>query len=101
VKRVPVKIGEVRGKLTVIREAYSATKRKVLCECSCGAKRKVRLDHFLSGHTTSCGRCGIEMGGVRKSLVDWARDYGIPESTLRYRLKTMSLREALSAKTVR
>jgi hypothetical protein len=101
VKRVPVNIGEVRGKLTLVREVYSAKKRTVLCECSCGAKRKVRLDHFLSGHTTSCGRCGIEMGGVRKTLLEWAQEYGIPESTLRHRLKTMSLRDSLNTKKVR
>lgn len=100
-KRIEIKKGETRGCLTIIREVYSTGKRKVLCQCTCGATARVRLDHFRDGHTSSCGRCGLEMGGVRKTLAAWAAEYGIPESTLRYRLKIMGLREALNSKKVR
>jgi hypothetical protein len=100
-KRIAITKGEARGCLTVIREVYSTGKRKILCECSCGSTTRVRLDHFRDGHTTSCGGCGLEMGGVRKTLAAWASEHGIPESTLRYRLKSMGLREALNSRKVR
>lgn len=94
-RRIELQPGEVYGELTVVKEAYSPKKRKYLCKCSCGNETKVRLDHLRTGHTTSCGRCGVEYKGVRKTLVEWARLYGIKESTLRFRLKTMKMKDAL------
>lgn len=95
-QRLEIEEGTVFGELTVIREVYSPNyKRKFLCKCSCGNKREVRIDHLRSGHTASCGRCGVKHNGERRPLIEWARMYGIPESTLRTRLKTMKMREAL------
>lgn len=91
------------GDLRVIREvplAYKGKspihkKRVVICRCSCGREVPVRLDHLRSGHTASCGKCGLELDGERKTVKAWAASRGIKESTLRARLKAMSLREAL------
>ena len=89
------------GDLRVVREVDAAStstpsKRSFLCRCSCGSEVTVRLDHLRSGHTSSCGKCGLELDGVRKTVKAWAAARGINESTLRARLKTMGLREALA-----
>lgn len=87
--------GKKYGQLTVVCEVKAQGKRKLLCKCSCGKEVEVRLDHLQSGHTSSCGKCGIEHEGKRNSLKEWAKMYQINESTLRARLKTMPMREAL------
>lgn len=95
-KRLEIADGAKYGELVVVQEVESiANKRRFLCTCSCGAKPIVRLDHLRSGHTQSCGSCGIEHEGTRMSLREWADLAGIPESTMRARLKTMDMREAL------
>lgn len=94
---IEVTPGDEYGDLEVVREVESSgsSKRQFLCKCSCGAKVPVRLDHLRSGHTSSCGRCGIEYRGQRKTLREWADKYGVNPSTLRARLKVMGMREAL------
>lgn len=94
-RRIEVTSGTKFGDLTVLNEVESAGKRKFECSCECGANVVVRLDHLRSGHTSTCGRCGIEYAGERKTLREWADSHGIKESTLRARLKTMGMREAL------
>lgn len=94
-KRIEVKTGDKYGEMTVIREVESEGKRQVLCKCSCGQEATVRLGHLRSGHSTTCGRCGIEHNGVRKTISEWASLYGLKESTLRARLKVMEIGEAL------
>ena len=86
------------GDLRVVREVESPVqpgKRCFLCRCSCGREAIFRLDHLRSGHTSSCGACGLELDGERMTIKAWAAARGINESTLRARLKTMGLREAL------
>ena len=97
-RRIEVKPGEVYGDLTVIREVETKGKRHFLCQCSCGIKTKVRLGHLRSGHSTTCGQCGITYTGQQKSVAKWAEMYGIKESTLRARLKVMKIGEALGMK---
>ena len=89
--------GDEYGSLEVIREVEPGahSKRRFLCRCSCGSETETRLDHLRSGHSNSCGRCGLELRGERKTLREWAREYNIKESTLRARLKVMGLAEAL------
>jgi hypothetical protein len=94
-KRLEIKPGMKFNDMEVISELPSKGKRKFLCRCHCGQKTEIRLDHLRTGHTTSCGRCGLEYRGVRKTLTGWAESVGINESTLRARLKVMSLGEAL------
>ena len=95
-RRIKVNHGDVYNDLEVIREVESSSsKRRFLCECSCGDEVSVRLDHLRSGHTTSCGSCGVEHNGQRKTIAEWARSHKINESTLRARLKIMSIQEAL------
>lgn len=95
-KRIEVAADAKFGELTVIQEVEPAgTKRRFLCKCVCGASPIIRLDHLRSGHTQSCGGCGIEHDGERMSLRQWASLAGMPESTLRARLKTMTIAEAL------
>ena len=94
-KRIEVKAGAKYGSLTVVREVENLGKRKFRCKCSCGNEVDIRLDHLQSGHTSSCGSCGIEHSGKRMTLKQWASLYGLKESTLRARLKTMDMREAL------
>lgn len=95
-KRLEIAANATFGELTVVQEVEPMSKkRRFQCKCSCGAEPVVRLDHLRSGHTQSCGNCGIEHDGERMSLRDWAAMAGMPESTLRARLETMDMKEAL------
>lgn len=95
-RRIEVKPGDQYGDLTIIKEADPANgKRQVLCQCSCGNKVTVRLGHLTSSHSTTCGKCGIEYKGKRKTITQWAEQFGLKESTLRARLKVMDIGEAL------
>lgn len=95
-KRIEVVPGDQYGELTVVREyGKVAGKRNFVCKCSCGQSVTARLGHLRSGHTTTCGRCGILFQGKRKPICEWAREYGLKESTLRARLKVMKIGEAL------
>lgn len=96
-RSIEVRLGATYGRLEVIREVESSGKRRFLCRCLCGREVEVRLGHLRSGHTSSCGGCGVEYGGGRsgRTLASFSREYGIPESTLRARLKVMGLAEAL------
>jgi hypothetical protein len=97
-RRLEIHPGDEYGDLTVLHELESSGKRQFLCRCSCGSEVKVRLGHLRSGHTSSCGRCGLEFQGERKTLRGWAASVGIKETTLRARLKIMGLAEALRRK---
>ena len=100
-KRIEVKPESRFHDLAVIREVEATSvgatskRRQFLCKCQCGNETEVRLDHLRVGHTTSCGRCGILYNGKKKTLTAWAKSIGVNESTLRARLKVMSLGEAL------
>lgn len=94
-KAIPVNAGDKYGELEVIREIQSKGKRHVLCKCSCGNDAIIRLGHLRSGHSSTCGRCGIEFKGKRRTISEWAKLYKIKESTLRARLKIMGIGEAL------
>jgi len=95
-QRIEVATGEKYGDLTVVREAGKVNgKRNFLCKCSCGKKAVVRLGHLRSGHSTTCGNCGLLLNGERKTVSEWASLHGLKESTLRARLKVMDLSEAL------
>lgn len=94
-RRIEVRPGDEYGDLEVIREVGSVGKRQFLCRCECGREVEVRLDHLRSGHTSSCGGCGIEHAGQRKTLREWAESQGIKPTTLRARLKVMGMGEAL------
>jgi len=94
-KRLEIKPNAQYTDLTIIREVETTGRRKFLCECQCGNKTEVRLDHLTSGHSTSCGKCGIEWRGERRTLTAWAQSVEIDESTLRARLKIMSMDEAM------
>lgn len=94
-RRIEISNGTSYGDLEVIREVESKGKRLFLCECDCGQRVTARLGHLRSGHTSSCGRCGLEYKGKRKTLREWASLYGLKESTLRARLKLMGIGEAL------
>ena len=100
-RRIEVNHGDEYNDLKVIREVASSGKRTFLCRCSCSSKVTVRLDHLRSGHTASCGRCGIEYRGQRKTIREWAEKYGVKPSTLRARLKVMGIGEALERRMVR
>ena len=94
-KRIEVQPGTQYGDLKVIKEAEVKGKRKFVCKCSCGRQVTVRLGHLRSGHSTTCGQCGITYNGKQKTISGWAAEFGLNESTLRARLKTMKIGEAL------
>lgn len=94
-RRIEVKPGDKYGDLSVVREVEAKGKRHVLCKCSCGQEATVRLGHLRSGHSTTCGKCGVLYKGQRKTVSAWASLYGLKESTLRARLKVMGIAEAL------
>lgn len=94
-RRIEISNGTCFGDLEVIHEVESKGKRRFLCQCACGQQVTARLNHLRSGHTSSCGRCGLEHNGKRKTIREWASLYGLKESTLRARLKLMGIREAL------
>ncbi len=95
-KRIEIAPGDEYGDLTVIKEVESAGKRQCLCKCACGKQVTVRLGHLRSGHSTTCGKCGIEFKGKRKTISEWASLFGLKESTLRARLKSgLPIGEAL------
>lgn len=94
-RRIEVKPGEEYGDLKVIREVEYSGKRQMLCKCACGKQVTVRLGHLTSGHSSTCGNCGVEYQGKRKTVRAWAEQYGLKESTLRARLKVMGIEEAL------
>lgn len=100
VQRLEISPGTTYGDLEVIREVEPGahSKRRFLCRCSCGNEVESRLDHLRSGHTNSCGRCGLELRGERKTLKEWAESVGLKPTTLRARLKSMGLAEALGRK---
>lgn len=95
---VNVEPGDLFGRLIVIQEAEGSGKRKFLCHCDCGKEVLVRLDHLRSGHSKSCGDCGIEHMGRRMTVKKWAESASIKESTFRARLKIMDIGEALERK---
>lgn len=97
-RQLVVESGDSFGNLIVVSECDTDGKRKFLCRCKCGVEVIVRLDHLRSGHTASCGGCGIEYRGRRMSIKDWAKSANIKESTLRARLKIMDIGEALERK---
>lgn len=94
-KRIEVQPGTKYGELTAIKEVETKGKRQFLCQCDCGQKVTVRLGHLRSGHSTTCGKCGILFHGKRKTIRQWAALHGLNESTLRARLKVMPIGEAL------
>jgi len=96
-RRIEVNPGDEYGDLEVIREVDAGVqgKRRFLCKCFCGNEVVVRLDHLRSGHSTSCGQCGIVYNGQQKTLKEWAESAGLNESTLRARLKVMDISEAM------
>ncbi len=50
------KIGEFFGSIEVRSEPFlENSRRKVLCECSCGKEFTVKINSLLTGNTTSCG----------------------------------------------
>lgn len=97
-KRIEVKVGEKYGDLKVLREVdpSASGKRQMLCQCSCGTNVTVRLGHLRSGHSQTCGKCGIKYKVERKTIAQWAALHGLKESTLRARLKSgLDIGEAL------
>ncbi len=61
-KKWYVEAGDVFGKLTLIKHAYSLKRkdgksgeRVWLCKCECGKTVEVRSSNLKSGNTKSCG----------------------------------------------
>lgn len=88
--RSPIKIGEVFGKLTVIKLAGYRTdsrgkrSRYWLCQCECGSKITVRHDYLKNGDTKSCG-CLTSKGELvieqllKEHGVDFQREYSFQD----------------------
>ena len=54
--------GQVFGNLIAVRYIYTIKKKAYwLCKCSCGKEHITQASNLLSGHTTSCGRCFLDI----------------------------------------
>lgn len=95
-RRIEIEPGTMYGRLKVLKEVYSPKRRKFLCRCSCGQSAEIRMDHLRNGHSQTCGKCGVKFGKERKTTAEWARIYGIKESTLRARMTKMSISDAIA-----
>lgn len=48
--------GVVFGRLTVIRrDGKQGHNKRLLCKCSCGKEKSIRIDHLKGGKINSCG----------------------------------------------
>lgn len=43
------------GRLVVLEDGASGAHRPILCECECGIRKSIRVDHLKSGRSQSCG----------------------------------------------
>lgn len=79
--RLCIANGERYGRLVVTAEAEphrspsGQIRRKILCQCDCGNRLDVWLQHLQTGHTTSCGCLLVETRG------DIRRTHGQSESS--------------------
>jgi len=54
--KLEVKNGERFGSLIIVKEAEPLkNRRRFLCQCKCGVKKEVYMNHLRSGNTKSCG----------------------------------------------
>jgi len=60
-------INQTYGRLTVLSIKRIKNKQHAVCACSCGAKKRFRLNHVTSGRTTSCGCYKRESAALRNS----------------------------------
>ena len=105
--------GEIYGLLTVIKQVenphngrYNSWRPKIwfMCKCSCGKTVDVPERALLTGVVRSCGHLRAAMATERSqrikkighiitykdktmNLSDWARETGIPYSTIKSRYK--------------
>jgi hypothetical protein len=78
-----VRVGEVYGRLTVLRRAESAHRERLwLCRCACGGTALVKTAHLRSGNTVSCGCRRAE---VRAAIAAVQLTHGM-SSTSEYRV---------------
>ena len=53
--KLDIRIGDVFGRLTVLREDSTRTHRGFLCQCRCGSETLVNASPLYNGRTLSCG----------------------------------------------
>lgn len=53
--------GRKSGRLTVLKKEGTANHKILICKCECGNIAKVSYQHFMTGHTKSCGCLRTEM----------------------------------------
>ena len=61
-------LGQRFGKLVVIGESETGSKRRVLCLCECGRKKLIKVGTLREGRATTCGTCNRSMDRL-KSVV--------------------------------
>lgn len=68
------RVGEVFGRLTVLRvaERFPGLETKWVCLCACGEETSVRNSCLTSGHTLSCGCLAAEGTGYRNRTRTYA-----------------------------
>lgn len=72
-------IGNVFGMLKVLTEAESSitpkgrTKRRFLCQCSCGNQKIISMDSLQMGHSKSCGCTSYELVAKARTKHGFAR----------------------------
>lgn len=68
-------LGNIFGRLTVIKRTNDVGRAEYLCKCSCGNEIVVKGSYILSGHRKSCGCLKKEnskklMGNIQKKGID-------------------------------
>lgn len=85
-RALPLKIGDINGKLTIVNIPKERTKAGAiytLCDCNCGHKNiRIRADIFRSGKFNNCPGCGIwssfdKLGYVYSSYKDCSKNRNI------------------------
>ena len=79
-KDIPITIGQIFGKLTVIEELprqKNIHSKRVKCRCECGNEHVTTISHLRTGHVTQCRECfrKLQSNSNKKYSLDVVKDF--------------------------